>query len=99
MPLPPSRLTALLALALPVALVVASLGAAPAQQPKDKAKADDKLDPDHVAKMAKGTELFKTGVRAVLQAKCVKCHSGERVEGELDVNTRESLLKGGSRGP
>src|SRR5579859_4583570 len=63
-------------------------------QPKDK----DKVDPDHVAKMARGTELFKQSVRGVLQAKCVKCHSGERVEGEFDMNTRESLLKGGGCG-
>ncbi|HEV3385851.1 MAG TPA: DUF1549 domain-containing protein, partial [Gemmata sp.] len=56
-------------------------------------------DPDHVAKMAKGTELFKSSVRGIFQNKCVKCHSGERVEGELDMNTREALLKGGGRGP
>jgi len=65
-------------------------------QSKDKEK--EKLDPDHVAKMTKGTELFKSQVRGVLQAKCVKCHSGERIEGEFDMNTREGLLKGGSRG-
>ncbi|MCI0703532.1 MAG: PSD1 and planctomycete cytochrome C domain-containing protein [Planctomycetia bacterium] len=63
-------------------------------QPKGK----DKVDPDHVAKMAKGTELFKSHVRKVLQTKCVKCHTGDRIEGELDMNTRESLLKGGGRG-
>lgn len=63
------------------------------------AQPKDKVDPDHAAKMAKGTELFKSSVRAVLQAKCVKCHSGERIEGELDINTREALLKGGARGP
>jgi hypothetical protein len=56
-------------------------------------------DPDHAAKMAKGTELFKASVRTILQAKCLKCHSGDRVEGELDLNTREALLKGGTRGP
>jgi cytochrome c553 len=58
-----------------------------------------KDDPEHVAKMAKGTELFKASVRGILQAKCVKCHSGDRVEGEFDMGTRESLLKGGTRGP
>ena len=79
-----------------VALVLTPVAYAPGSpQLKDK----DKVDPDHVAKMAKGTELFKTSVRAVLQAKCVKCHSGERVEGGFDMNTREALLKGGERGP
>jgi hypothetical protein len=57
-----------------------------------------KVDPDHAATMAKGTELFKSSVRGILQAKCMKCHSGERIEGEFDMGTRESLLKGGGRG-
>ena len=83
-----SRRAALLVIALaPVAYALGS--------PQEK----DKVDPDHVAKMAKGTELFKGSVRAVLQAKCVKCHSGERLEGGFDMNTREALLKGGERGP
>jgi hypothetical protein len=67
-------------------------------EPRAGAQPKDKVDPDHVAKMAKGTELFKSSVRGILQAKCVKCHTGERVEGELDMNTREGLIKGGSRG-
>jgi mono/diheme cytochrome c family protein len=74
------------------ALLVSGFTAPGLAQPKDK------VDPDHVAKMAKGTELFKASVRGVLQAKCVKCHSGERIEGEFDMNTRESLIKGGGRG-
>src|SRR3954462_2455131 len=77
---------------LTAALLVPGLDAPGRAQPKDK------VDPDHVAKMAKGTELFKASVRGVLQAKCVKCHSGERLEGEFDMGTRESLLKGGGRG-
>jgi cytochrome c553 len=74
------------------ALLVSGIDSPGHAQPKEK------IDPDHVAKMAKGTELFKSHVRVVLQAKCVKCHSGERIEGELDMNTREALLKGGGRG-
>ena len=69
-----------------------------AQAPGSPQAKDKPVDPDHVAKMAKGTELFKTSVRGILQAKCVKCHSGERIEGEFDMGTRESLLKGGGRG-
>src|SRR5690349_12039873 len=74
-----------------VALVAAAL-AARAQPPA-------KVDPDHAAKMAKGTELFKSSVRELLAKKCQTCHSGERVEGEFDLGTRESLLKGGPGGP
>ncbi|QDU23985.1 PSD1 and planctomycete cytochrome C domain-containing protein [Urbifossiella limnaea] len=55
--------------------------------------------PDHAAKMAKGTELFKSAVRDVLAKKCQSCHSGTRVEGEFDLGTREALLKGGAGGP
>lgn len=79
---------------LPVGLLVVLVTQAPGSpQPKDKP-----VDPDHAAKMAKGTELFKASVRGILQSKCVKCHSGERIEGEFDMGTRESLLKGGGRG-
>jgi hypothetical protein len=92
MRLSPSRCVALFSF-LTAALLSPGLNVPGRAQPKDK------VDPDHVAKMAKGTELFKSSVRAVLQAKCVKCHSGERIEGEFDMGTRESLLKGGPRGP
>ena len=78
---------------LAAAVIVPTMSAPTGAQPKEK------VDPDHVAKIAKDTELFKTSVRGILQAKCVKCHSGERLEGELDMNTREALLKGGARGP
>ncbi|HJZ54273.1 MAG TPA: DUF1549 domain-containing protein, partial [Gemmataceae bacterium] len=77
-----------------VAAVVLTPGSPGVAQVKDKP-----LDPEHAAKMAKGAELFKTTVRGILQAKCVKCHTGERVEGEFDMTTRESLLKGGASGP
>ncbi len=64
-----------------------------AQPPKQKP-----VDPDHAAKMVKGTALFKNSVRGLFTAKCLKCHSGDRVEGEFDMGTRESLLKGGTAG-
>ncbi|MFO0802754.1 MAG: PSD1 and planctomycete cytochrome C domain-containing protein [Gemmataceae bacterium] len=57
------------------------------------------VDPDHAAKMAKGTDLFKTTVRGILEKRCLKCHSGDKVESEFDMGTRESLLKGGIAGP
>ena len=85
---------------LPVVAVIALLVIPGTPAPgSPQAKETAKVDPDHVAKMAKGTELFKTSVRGILQAKCVKCHSGDRIEGEFDMGTRESLLKGGARGP
>ena len=79
---------------LPVALAAAVLLTPASAQQKDKP-----VDPDHAAKMAKGTDLFKASVRGILQTRCAKCHTGERVEGEFDLNSRETLLKGGPAGP
>jgi hypothetical protein len=82
----------------PVALVGLLLVLGPDAGGSPQTKDAPKLDPDHAAKMAKGTDLFKNSVRGLLQAKCVKCHSGDRIEGEFDMGTRESLLRGGGRG-
>ncbi|HYH64361.1 MAG TPA: DUF1549 domain-containing protein, partial [Urbifossiella sp.] len=62
------------------------------------ASAQPPVSPDHAAKMAKGTELFKSSVRELLAKKCQSCHAGTRVEGEFDLGTREALLKGGTGG-
>jgi len=61
--------------------------------------APQKLDPDHARKMAKGLELFKSDVRQVLVDACVKCHGGDKTKADLDLTTREGLLKGGTEGP
>lgn len=55
-------------------------------------------DPDHVVKIKAGLELFQRDVRPVLIGRCVKCHGGDKTEGEFDLNTREGLLKGGAEG-
>jgi hypothetical protein len=99
-PRPPAPLTGLFAVIL-AAVLFGPFGVAGPQATAtgpQKPKADP-VDPDHAAKMAKGSELFRSAVRGILQAKCLKCHSGERLEGELDMGSREGLLKGGSRGP
>lgn len=49
--------------------------------------------------MTRGLELYRRRVRGILQAQCVKCHSGNRLEGDLDLSSRATLLQGGSRGP
>jgi mono/diheme cytochrome c family protein len=59
----------------------------------------DELPADHAAQMAHSMELFKGQVRGLLVQHCVKCHGGEKTQGELDLNTREGLLKGGEQGP
>ena len=54
---------------------------------------------DHAAQMAKSTEIFTAHVRAIFTEHCLKCHGGEKTNGELDLATREGLLKGGEQGP
>ncbi|MCH8042727.1 MAG: PSD1 domain-containing protein [Planctomycetes bacterium] len=47
---------------------------------------------------AEGLALFKKDVRLILAHHCVDCHGGTETEGELDMTTREGLLKGGDEG-
>src|SRR5262249_3120682 len=54
------------------------------------------LPPDHAEKLAKGQELFTQQVRKVLMDQCVKCHGGAKTKADLDLTTREGLLRGGS---
>ncbi len=50
------------------------------------------------AKREQGLAVFTGGVREALVQHCGACHTGEDVEGEFDLSTRESLLKGGAAG-
>ncbi len=55
--------------------------------------------PDHAQRLTRGLDLFEKHVRGVLIDQCVKCHGGEKTKGELDLVTREGLLRGGADGP
>src|ERR1041384_7594979 len=48
-----------------------------------------------------GIEFFETRIRPVLVEKCYSCHSAtaEKVKGNLLLDTREGVLKGGDTGP
>ena len=48
-------------------------------------------DPDALA-------FFEKEVRPILEKRCIRCHGGEKVEGELNFATRELMLKGGESG-
>ncbi len=61
-------------------------------------KPDTSVDPAHAKQRAAGLDLFKKEVRQVLVARCVKCHGGEKTQGEFDLTTREGFLKGGETG-
>ncbi len=56
------------------------------------------VTPDHAEKMVRGHKLFKSGVGQALKQYCVKCHGGEKTRGDLDLTTREALLKGSVEG-
>ena len=43
--------------------------------------------------------VYAAVVRPVLQQHCVACHSGERPQGALRLDTPEGILKGGDHGP
>ncbi|WP_439620795.1 PSD1 and planctomycete cytochrome C domain-containing protein [Gemmata sp.] len=43
--------------------------------------------------------FFEKSVRPVLVERCVGCHGAEKAKGELRLDTREGVLKGGSGGP
>src|SRR6187397_2034082 len=45
------------------------------------------------------TLLFEPEILPILEKSCAKCHSGSNPQGGLDVRTRVSLLRGGSKGP
>ena len=46
---------------------------------------------------AEGPDFVKD-IAPVLEASCVKCHSGEKPKGKLDMSTKEAFLKGGKNG-
>jgi cytochrome c553 len=50
---------------------------------------------------AAGNDLFEKKIRPVLVKHCYKCHSADadEIKGNLRVDTKEGLLKGGDNGP
>jgi hypothetical protein len=44
-------------------------------------------------------KFFAAKVRPVLAGTCFRCHGGEKVRGDLRLDSRASLLRGGDRGP
>lgn len=42
--------------------------------------------------------IFRESIAPLLQAKCLRCHSGSTPKGELDLSTAQGLREGGSSG-
>lgn len=57
------------------------------------------LPADHAQRMARGLKAFDQEISAILKQNCLGCHGGEKVKSDLDLATREDLLRGGSHGP
>lgn len=61
--------------------------------------ADPPLSPEHALQLERGLKLFDERIGALLTQRCLECHSGEKLEGGLDLSSRDALFKGGERGP
>ena len=53
---------------------------------------------DHAQRMTDGLDQFQKQIAGILKENCLKCHGGEKIEGEFDLATREGLLEGGESG-
>jgi mono/diheme cytochrome c family protein len=85
---PWSRSTRVLAAVLPLVLAAAQL--------------DAKLSPELIAQLPEPAAHkidFRTEVRPILEASCVKCHGRGKSKGGFRLDTRDTLLKGGDSGP
>ena len=59
----------------------------------------DGPSPDAQAQ-ARGRALYQQRVEPMLREKCLGCHGdGEELDGDLDLRTREAMLRGGKNGP
>jgi hypothetical protein len=61
-----------------------------------------KLTPEQLASLPKPVTRpvnFKTEVKPILEASCIKCHARGQGKGGFRIDNRELLLKGGDSGP
>ncbi|APW59863.1 PSD1 and planctomycete cytochrome C domain-containing protein [Paludisphaera borealis] len=57
-------------------------------------------EPANLTTDAEKATFFKSQVEPILTRRCLKCHGGEaKIKGDLRVDDREALLKGGELGP
>jgi len=51
------------------------------------------------AQQNSGVAFFESTIRPILRTNCLACHSDKNLSSGLSLETRESILKGGNRGP
>lgn len=54
---------------------------------------------EEAAQAVEQVKLFESHVRPLLIESCLKCHGPDKQEGNLRLDSREALLKGGDSGP
>lgn len=59
--------------------------------------ADERMGGDSLSSAE--SRFFETKIRPVLVERCYDCHAGENAEGNLRVDSRAAIRKGGDRGP
>jgi mono/diheme cytochrome c family protein len=60
--------------------------------------ADEPAPSDAAA--ARARALYRERIEPLLQVKCLGCHGdGEELDGDLDLRTRDAMLRGGKSGP
>src|SRR6266540_490042 len=73
------------------AILVAGCGSAFAKISPEQAKT---LPPPASHKIDFGKEI-----KPILESSCIKCHGRGRMKGDLSIENRQTLLKGGENGP
>src|SRR5438270_13031763 len=77
---------------LTAALLIRPVGSTSDAAEEPKPSAEKKFTAEEIA-------FFEKEVRPLLEAKCVRCHGGEKVKGHLKLTSRAAVLKGGDLGP
>lgn len=71
--------------------LVSGLAGSPRAALADDAAAGGKVSPEHL-------RFFETEVRPLLVRRCLECHSADKAKGDLRLDTRAGMLKGGESG-
>jgi WD40 repeat protein len=83
----------------PATLFVLLAGLAGADDPKDKDDKKPKVPPIEVVQIErKEPVVYEKDIEPIFVAKCFFCHSGNVLQGKLDMSSYDKLMKGGKRG-
>ncbi|MFM9117081.1 MAG: c-type cytochrome domain-containing protein, partial [Planctomycetota bacterium] len=79
-------------------LLVCGLGTAGGAEPVNGAASSDGADSSPAPTPAQ-LDFFEQRVRPILASQCIQCHGAKRQRGELRLDSRAALLRGGDSGP